>query len=162
MKRNPYADLGLVVAIAAFIITLIRCFLFGLSWASIACLAFTVVYLLLSALKRSDTSIVRRATTAYLLLMFLTLVCVVLFDKNATPKMHAFEGAAVDTVQEEEFVVAEKDIPVEIIRPDTLQADTLSGETPSEEQSESAEPSAEPESAEPAESSEAAEPTDIH
>ena len=162
MKRNPYADLGLVVAIAALIVTLIRCFIFGLSWASIACLAFTVAYLVLSALRKSDSLVVRRATTAYLLLMFLTLVCVVLFDKNARPKMHAFEGAAVDTVQEEEFVVADRDIPVEIIRPDTLQADTLAGETLTEEQSESAEPSAEQESAEPAESTETAEPTDIH
>ena len=123
MRRNPYADLGLVVAVAVFIILLIKSLIFGLSWFSL------VAYFLISYFKNSNDPLVRRATTAYLLLMFLSLVGVVLFDKNARPKMHAFEGAAVDTVTEEEFVIEDRDIPVEIVRPDTMSVDSLDEDT---------------------------------
>ena len=129
MRRNPYADLGLVVAVAVFIILLIKSLIFGLSWFSLVCMVLTVAYFLISYFKNSNDPLVRRATTAYLLLMFLSLVGVVLFDKNARPKMHAFEGAAVDTVTEEEFVIEDRDIPVEIVRPDTMSVDSLDEDT---------------------------------
>ncbi|MBQ9641995.1 MAG: hypothetical protein IJV06_10635 [Bacteroidaceae bacterium] len=128
-KRNPYADVGLMVAVAVFVVVLIKCLIFGLSWASIACFVFTAAYFLVSALRKSDEPVVRRATTAYLLLMLLLVVSLVLFDKNARPKMHAFEGAAVDTLAEEEFVVEDKEIPVEIVQPDTAETDSLSADT---------------------------------
>lgn len=142
MKRNSYADLGLVIAVSVFIIVLVKSMIFGLSWASIACIVFTIAYFVVSALKKSDDVLVKRATTAYLLFMLLFVVSVLLFDKNARPKMHAFEGAAVDTVQEEEFVVEDKEIPIEIVQPDTVEVDTLVHDTlstPSTEDTETAE-----------------------
>ncbi|MBQ9363546.1 MAG: hypothetical protein IJT97_09050 [Bacteroidaceae bacterium] len=129
MKRNSYADLGLVIAVTVFVIVLIKSLIFGLSWASIACLVFTIAYFVVSALRKSDDALVKWTTTAYLLFMLLFIITVVLFDKNAHPKMHAFEGAAIDTVQEEEFVVEDKEIPVEIIQSDTIEADTLTNDT---------------------------------
>jgi hypothetical protein len=142
MKRNSYADLGLVIAVSVFVIVLVKSLIFGLSWASIACIVFTIAYFVVSALKKSDDVLVKRATTAYLLFMLLFVVSVLLFDKNARPKMHAFEGAAVDTVQEEEFVVEDKEIPIEIVQPDTVEVDTLVHDTlgtPSTEDTETAE-----------------------
>jgi hypothetical protein len=129
MKRNSYADLGLVVAVAVFIILLIKSSIFGLSWFSLVCLVLTVAYFAISYFNSSHSSVVRRATTAYLLLMLFSLVGVVLFDKNAHPKMHAFEGAAVDSVVEEEFVIEDRDIPVEIVPQDTLNVDSLAEDT---------------------------------
>lgn len=129
MKRNSYADLGLVVAVAVFVIVLVKSLIFGLSWASLPCFVFTLAYFGMSLRCKSDGAVMKHATTVYLVLMLLLVVSVVLFDKNARPKMHAFEGAAVDTLVEEEFVVEDRDIPVEIIVPDTLDADTLDADT---------------------------------
>ena len=129
MKRNSYADLGLVIAVSVFVIVLVKSLIFGLSWASIACIVFTIAYFVVSVLKKSDDVLVKRATTAYLLFLLLFVVSVLLFDKNARPKMHAFEGAAVDTIQEEEFVVEDKEIPIEIVQPDTVEIDTLVHDT---------------------------------
>ena len=140
-QRNPYADLGLVIAVAVFIVVLIKCLIFGLSWASIACFLITIVYFVISAIRKSDDKVVKHSTTAYLLAMLLLVVSLVLFDKNARPKMHAFEGAAVDSVQEEEFVVEDKEIPIEIVQPDTAEVDTLLQDTTTlMDETESAEP----------------------
>ncbi len=140
-QRNPYADLGLVIAVAVFIVVLIKCLIFGLSWASIACFLITIAYFVISAIRKSDDKVVKHSTTAYLLAMLLLVVSLVLFDKNARPKMHAFEGAAVDSVQEEEFVVEDKEIPIEIVQPDTAEVDTrLQDTTTLMEETESAEP----------------------
>jgi len=129
MKRNSYADLGLVVAVAVFAIVVVKSLIFGLSWASIACMVFTLAYMGVSVWWKSDSAAMRHATTAYLVSMLLFVVSAVLFDKNARPKMHAFEGAAVDTLVEEEFVVEDRDIPVEVILPDTTETDTLEADT---------------------------------
>lgn len=140
-QRNPYADLGLVIAVAVFIVVLIKCLIFGLSWASIACFLITIAYFVISAIRKSDDKVVKHSTTAYLLAMLLLVVSLVLFDKNARPKMHAFEGAAVDSVQEEEFVVEDKEIPIEIVQPDTAAVDTLLQDTTTlMDETESAEP----------------------
>ncbi len=140
-QRNPYADLGLVIAVAVFIVVLIKCLIFGLSWASIACFLITIAYFVISAIRKSDDKVVKHSTTAYLLAMLLLVVSLVLFDKNARPKMHAFEGAAVDSVQEEEFVVEDKEIPIEIVQPDTAEVDTLLQDTTTlMDETESAEP----------------------
>lgn len=140
-QRNPYADLGLVIAVAVFIVVLIKCLIFGLSWASIACFLITIAYFVISAIRKSDDKVVKHSTTAYLLAMLLLVVSLVLFDKNARPKMHAFEGAAVDSVQEEEFVVEDKEIPIEIVQPDTAEVDTfLQDTTTLMDETESAEP----------------------
>ena len=140
-QRNPYADLGLVIAVAVFIVVLIKCLIFGLSWASIACFLITIAYFVISAIRKSDDKVVKHSTTAYLLAMLLLVVSLVLFDKNARPKMHAFEGAAVDAVLEEEFVVEDKEIPIEIVQPDTAEIDTLLLDTTTlMDETESAEP----------------------
>lgn len=140
-QRNPYADLGLVIAVAVFIVVLIKSLIFGLSWASIACFLITIAYFVISAIRKSDDKVVKHSTTAYLLAMLLLVVSLVLFDKNARPKMHAFEGAAVDSVQEEEFVVEDKEIPIEIVQPDTAEVDTLLQDTTTlMDETESAEP----------------------
>ena len=129
MKRNPYADLGLVVAVAVLVVLLVKSLVFGLSWASLVCLVLTVAYLVVSAENKSDSRLVRHTTSAYMLLIVMFVVATVLFDKNARPKMHAFEGAATDTMPKEEFVVEDRDIPVEIAVADTVETDSLEADT---------------------------------
>ena len=127
-KRNPYADVGLIVAIAAFIIMLVKMLIFGISWAAATCFILTIIYFSVSFRYKSDSKTVRNSTTAYLVLLAATVACVVLFDKNTRPKMHAFEGAAVDTLQEEEFLVIDKEVPVEIVENDTTESDSVGAE----------------------------------
>lgn len=124
MKRNPYSDLGLIVAVAAFIIMIVRSLIFSFSWGAIAWILITIGYFVLSYRYDSFSTIVKRATTFYLSLSLLVFVSVILFDKNARPKIHAFEGAATDTIEEEEVFIAD-DEPYYAPAPDTLDTDTI-------------------------------------
>lgn len=128
MKRNPYSDLGLIVAVAAFIIMVLKSLIFDFSWGAIAWILITMGYFVLSYRYDSYSRIIRRATTFYLLLSAVVLVSVVLFDKNARPKIHAFEGAASDSIEEEEIFVADDEEYYAPAPVDTLDADSLVGE----------------------------------
>lgn len=125
MKREPYSDLGLIVAVAAFIIMIVKSLLFDLSWSAIVWTCITVGYFVISYKYTSDSKTVKRATTAYLVLSVIALVSLVVFDKNARPKIHAFEGAATDTIVEEEFIIEDKELPYEAAPADSVEADTL-------------------------------------
>lgn len=124
MKRNPYSDLGLIVAVAAFIIMIVRSLIFSFSWGAITWIVITIAYFVLSYRYDSFSTVVKRATTFYLSLSIIVLLSVVLFDKNARPKIHAFEGAATDTVEEEEVFIADDETYYAPV-PDTLSEDTI-------------------------------------
>lgn len=126
--RNPYSDLGLIIAASVFICIFIKSLLFGITWGGLVWIAISCLYFYVSWKYPSDDEIVKNSTTAYLLLSVVTVVCVVLFDKKAMPKMHAFEGTG-DTIQDVRYVdegptvVTYEELPV-----DTLDSDSLSEE----------------------------------
>lgn len=102
-KRNSFSDLGLVIAISVFICILIKSWLFGFTWGSIVWLIISCVYFYLSWKYDSESKMVRGATAAFLILSVVVGSAVVLFDKNAMPKMHAFAGTG-DTIQDAQMV----------------------------------------------------------
>jgi len=123
-RRDSYADLGLVIAIAIFLVMVIKTLLFGVTWGDIIWLLISIVYLLISFFLPSADKRMKYATTAFLLLCVATSATRYIYDQKATPKLHAFEGALNDTTSEEEFVV--RDEP-EIIKEqviDTITIDT--------------------------------------
>lgn len=130
MKRNPYSDLGLIVAVAAFIIMILKSLIFDFSWGAIAWILITIGYFVLSYRYDSHSHIVKRATTFYLALSVIVFVSVILFDKNARPKIHAFEGAATDSVEEEEMFVADDEEYYAPVVVDSLDTDTFATESP--------------------------------
>ena len=64
-------------------------------------------------------------TTFYLVFSAVALLGVLLFDKNARPEMHAFEGTG-DTIQDAVIVEEDPIVPIYVMEPeDTLVSDTL-------------------------------------
>ena len=124
-RRNPYSDLGLVVAISIFICILVKSFLFGFTWIGIIWLLLSCAYFYVSWREPSDSRIVKHATTFYLVFSAVALLGVLLFDKNARPEMHAFEGTG-DTIQDAVIVEEDPIVPIYVMEPeDTLVSDTL-------------------------------------
>lgn len=127
-KRNPYSDLGMIVAVSVFICIIIKCLLFGFTWGGIAWLIISCVYFFISWKYPSDGRVVKLATNAFLILSVLTAFAVVMFDKKAMPKMHAFEGTG-DTIQDVQYVDEGPVVEMRDIVPvDTTHVDTLSVE----------------------------------
>lgn len=124
-KRHPYADMGMMIAVAVFVIIVVKCLLFGVTWVSIMWLALVLAYFTVSLRHGSHTAMVKHATTAFLLLSVVAVVSIITFDRKARPKMHAFEGALNDTIEEEEFIVTDRPSieVVEIV--DTVRNDTI-------------------------------------
>lgn len=124
-RRNPYSDLGLVVAISIFICILVKSFLFGFTWIGIIWLLLSCAYFYVSWRERSDSKVVKHTTTIFLVLSAVALIGILLFDKNARPEMHAFEGTG-DTIQDAVIVEEEPIVPIYVMEPgDTLVSDTL-------------------------------------
>lgn len=130
-RRNSYSDLGLVVAISFFICILVKSFLFGFTWIGIIWMLLSCVYFYISWREPSDSKVVKHATTLFLVLSTVALIGILLFDKNARPEMHAFEGTG-DTIQDAVIVEEEPIVPIYVMEPeDTLVSDTLlADETP--------------------------------
>lgn len=130
-RRNPYSDLGLVVAISIFICILVKSFLFGFTWIGIIWLLLSCAYFYVSWRGPSEGKVVKHATTIFLVLSAVALIGILLFDKNARPEMHAFEGTG-DTIQDAVIVEEEPIVPIYVMEPeDTLVSDTLlADETP--------------------------------
>lgn len=124
-RRNSYSDLGLVVAISIFICILVKSFLFGFTWVGIIWMLLSCVYFYVSWRRPSDSKVVKHATTLFLVLSAVALIGILLFDKNARPEMHAFEGTG-DTIQDAAIVEEEPIVPIYVMEPeDTLMSDTL-------------------------------------
>lgn len=124
-RRNSYSDLGLVVAVSVFISILIRCLLFGFTWVSIVWLVFSCLYFYASWRYPSSSAVVKHATTLYLFLSVAAVVGIALFDKNAQPVMHAFEGTG-DTIQDNSILIEDFPQPAfELQQVDSIQQDTL-------------------------------------
>lgn len=124
-RRNSYSDLGLVVAISIFICILVKSFLFGFTWVGIIWMLLSCVYFYVSWRRPSDSKVVKHATTLFLVLSAVALIGILLFDKNARPEMHAFEGTG-DTIQDAVIVEEEPIVPIYVMEPeDTLMSDTL-------------------------------------
>ena len=124
-RRNPYSDFGLVGAISIFICILVKSFLFGFTWVGIIWILLSCAYFYVSWCEPSDSKVVKHATTLFLVLSAVALIGILLFDKNARPEMHAFEGTG-DTIQDAVIVEEEPIVPIYVIEPgDTLVSDTL-------------------------------------
>ena len=130
-RRNPYSDLGLVVAISIFICILVKSFLFGFTWIGIIWLLLSCAYFYVSWRGPSEGKVVKHATTIFLVLSAVAIIGILLFDKNARPEMHAFEGTG-DTIQDAVIVEEEPIVPIYVMEPgDTIVSDTLlDDETP--------------------------------
>ena len=124
-KRNPYADMGLMIAVSILIIMSINCLLFDASWESLIWILSAIAYCFVSYKFDSRSKMVRNSTTALLAISACLLFVVIFVDRKAQPKMHAFEGAKNDTIPEEVFILKKEPEIVQIIEDTTEVVDTL-------------------------------------
>ena len=124
-RNNSYRDLGLVVAVCVFVCVLVKSLLFGFTWVGIIWLILSCAYFYIVWRCSSAGKLVKFATTLFLVFSVLALVGLLLFDKNARPEMHPFEGTG-DTIKDVTMVEEEPIVPIYVMQPeDTLLSDTL-------------------------------------
>jgi hypothetical protein len=126
-SRSPFVDMGLLVSVCVFIVMLIKSAIFGFSWASIVWLISVLVYwcVLYVYTKHRVTKMKVYGTVVFLAVSAVIFCSVIFFDKNARPKMHAFEGAGIDSANvQEEFVVDETPEIAVTVQKDTVARDT--------------------------------------
>lgn len=152
-RRNPYADTGLMIAMAMLIVMIIKCFLFGVTWESFLWFALAIGYCVISYLYDSESKVVRHSTTGLIVLSVIAAVAITIIDRKPQPKMHAFEGVVVDTVKEDEFIQQQEPILPELEKetatiPDTILPETFSNPETPEQQADMPEVPAETETTE--------------
>lgn len=123
--RKPLYDLGLLIAVSAGIITITEMLMFGISIVTAIVLILSIAYIVVSKVKAADDKTMRTVTIGYLATICVTVILAFILGEKARPSVHVFEGAAVDTLAEEEFVVEDRDIPVQIETNDSLDTDSL-------------------------------------
>lgn len=121
-NRAPYADLGLMVAVAIFIIMLIRILVFELTIFPVVLGCIALAYLFISMSNDSHKRIVHVSTTIFLVLTVLLTTGFFFFDQPVRPKMVAFQGAAADTIKEEEALEVAQ--PVDIPKDTVVEVDS--------------------------------------
>jgi len=128
-QRNSLQDMGLLISIGVFIIMLIKSALFGFSWVSIVWLVLVLAYWCLIYFftkKTPNPVMIKNGTIGFLCVSAFLLIGATFFDQNARPKMHAFEGAANDSIAEEDsFIIDETPDITVVAQPDTIVSDSL-------------------------------------
>ena len=124
--------MGMLVSICVFLVLLIKSAIFGFSWASIVWLLFVLAYWCFSfyfTYKKPDDKAIRISTIVFLVASLVVFVGLTMFDKNARPKMHAFEGAGSDSIVEEDTFVIDETPDIVVYQKDTVAPDTVKVDT---------------------------------
>lgn len=155
--RNPYADTGLMIAVAMLIVMVIKSLIFGVTWESIFWFVIAIAYCVVSYKYDSQSKTIKHTTTGFIVLSIIAAFAIAIIDRKPQPKMHAFEQAAKDTTaSEEEFILKpEPELPA-LEKETTTSHDTINTtietteENQEELQSEQQEPSTDAEMVEEA------------
>lgn len=131
-SNRAFNQMGMFVSICVFLVLLIKSAIFGFSWASIVWLLIVLVYWCLCAFftyKKPDEKCLKWSTLGFLTASLVVFVGLTMFDKNARPKMHAFEGVGVDSVEEDTEFVVDETPDISVYTPDTTVVDTIRVDT---------------------------------
>lgn len=131
---KPFSQMGIFVSICVFLVLVVKSAIFGFSWAAIVWLLFILVYWCLCYVfikKRPSEKLLRFSTIGFLIVSVITFVSLALFDQNARPKMHAFEGAASDSVEVEDEFVVDETPDITVVQQDTTKVDSTRVDTAS-------------------------------
>lgn len=131
-SKRAFFQMGMLVSVCVFLVLIIKSAIFGFSWASIVWLLFVLAFWCLSyyfTYKKPDDKAIRLSTIGFLTASLVVFVGLALFDQNARPKMHAFEGAGADSIAEEDTFVIDETPDIVVYQQDTVAADTVKADT---------------------------------
>lgn len=119
-------DLGILTACSVIIVMLVKQMVFGLSWITTAMMVLAIAYVVVFAIrKRIKPQQLKQISVGYLLVSFFMLVSIFVFDEHQQHQGKVFEGALIDSIEEDEFVVEDHIIETGIQEVDTLDIDSV-------------------------------------
>ncbi len=120
-ERSPFADAGLVVALAVTIVTVIKLLMYGLTYVSLIWLAVTLIYVAIAAATAGNSRIRHFFTSFYMLFSLVAMIAAFTYDNPIQPKKESDIGA----IQEEYFQQSEEqEDPVIIETPKPVAVET--------------------------------------
>ncbi len=129
-QRNSFVDMGLVVALSAFVCVLIHGLLFGMTWIGMLWMGLAVAYVVMVCWLKCGHGKMKLMTWIFLVLSAAALVGVVVTDDIQRPVMHEYEGVG-DTISDYSDRQAEEvEMPVLVSLPevpDSVAADMSDG-----------------------------------
>ncbi|MCM1312331.1 MAG: hypothetical protein NC206_02785 [Bacteroides sp.] len=125
LRRSPYSDMGLVLAVSLFVTMVVKGLIFGFTWNGIVLAIIACAYFIIYAVMRSRKKTMKITTTVFIILSALSVWAEFSSRKNVRPKMPVFHGMASDTtdLEEEELDIFAEPVPIvqENITTDTIQ-----------------------------------------
>lgn len=120
-ERSPFADAGLVIALAVTIVTVIKLLMYGLTYVSLIWLAVTLLYVAIAAATAGNSKLRHFFTSFYMLFSLVAMVAAFTYDNPIKPKKESDIGK----LQEEYFQQSsEEEDPVIIETPKPVAVET--------------------------------------
>lgn len=120
-ERSPFADAGLVIALAVTIVTVIKLLMYGLTYVSLIWLAVTLLYVAIAAATTGNSKVRHFFTSFYMLFSLVAMVAAFTYDNPIKPKKESDIGK----LQEEYFQQSsEEEDPVIIETPKPVAVET--------------------------------------
>lgn len=94
--RTPLSDVGMTVALAVTIVTLIKLLMYGLTFVSLSWLFITLLYILSTTISNPKSSVRKSITIIYLLISFVAIYAAFVYDKPVLPKTESHMKADVE------------------------------------------------------------------
>ena len=125
--RSPLADVGMTVAMAVTIVTLLKLLMYGLTYVTLAWLIIALLYILVTTAS-SPLSKTRRVATVFFLFVSLAgLYASFVYDKPVIPKTESNMKESVDEIRinEDNDEVSNSDVIVETPKPVAVETDNI-------------------------------------
>ena len=120
-ERSPFADTGLVIALAVTVVTVIKLLMYGLTYVSLIWLAVTIIYVAIAAATAGNSKTRHFFTSFYMFFSLVAMVAAFTFDNPIQPKRESEVG----TLQEDYFQQPEEqENPVIIETPKPVAVET--------------------------------------
>ncbi len=118
--RSPLADVGMTVALAVTIVTLLKLLMYGLTIVSIGWLLLTLLYVLVTTISKPNSKVRKSVTIFYLLVSCAALYASFIYDNPILPKSEShlkknndeFDINEMETNDDVE-IITPKPVPVE-------------------------------------------------
>ncbi len=85
-ERNPLSDVGMTVALAVTVVTLIKLLMYGLTYVSVIWLFITLLYILSTTVSNSWSKVSKFFTISYLLISAFAFYAAFVYDLPVLPK----------------------------------------------------------------------------
>lgn len=123
--HTPLSDVGLTVALAVTIVTLVKLLMYGLTYVSLVWLFITLLYILTTTISTPHSSVRKFFTVFYLFISFIAIYAAFVYDYPVLPKSESHLKADIEDEEQQVENDNNSKVIIETPKPVAVETDNI-------------------------------------